>query len=250
MTPKARPAPHLRAARARSSDSESPAGIVSCRLRVTLPRGMWMQRFTTAHPALQLEVFDRLEVDRQLVLFELRIPSEGGKDWAAELRRLPHVWGVELMDGTAHSGTYRVLYAGRTFLPVVKKFRILRQFPFPIRNGVATWTLVGSETKIRKLLAGLGASGISLRLDVIRRGPLRPTARELTPRQREILRRALLDGYFEVPRRTSLTKLASRIGVATATLSIALAVIEKRIVESHAWSSGFLREMPHSLLVG
>jgi hypothetical protein len=59
----------------------------------------------------------------------------------------------------------------------------------------------------------------------------------MTPRQQEILQRALAAGYFDVPRRISLTELAVRIGVATSTLSVTLAVIEKKIVESFPLSA-------------
>ncbi len=41
----------------------------------------------------------------------------------------------------------------------------------------------------------------------------------------------MAEGYFEVPRRISLTKLAPKIGVSMSTLSVTLAVIEKKILE-------------------
>lgn len=41
----------------------------------------------------------------------------------------------------------------------------------------------------------------------------------LTDRQREVLERALEEGYFEVPRRTTLTELADELGVSDQALS-------------------------------
>lgn len=212
------------------------SATVSCRIQVTLPRGVWMQRFSTAHPSVRLDVLDRLELGRGLVLFEIRVSSDEPTSWTEELRKLPHVREVELIDATGSSGTYRVLFAGRTFLPIAKRLRLLRQFPFPIQNGVATWTVVGSETKIRALLRSLEASGSTVRIEAIRRGALRDVSEGLTERQQQVLRRAIADGYFDVPRRISLTELAGRIGVATSTLSVSLALIEKKIVEFHTRS--------------
>jgi len=38
-------------------------------------------------------------------------------------------------------------------------------------------------------------------------------------------------GYFEVPRRVTLTELAERIGVAVSSLSEMLAVVEKKLLQ-------------------
>jgi predicted DNA binding protein len=43
----------------------------------------------------------------------------------------------------------------------------------------------------------------------------------------------MIEGYFDVPRRISLTRLATKVGVATSTLSVTLALIEKKILEPH-----------------
>ena len=191
-----------------------------------------MADFTRAYPDLDLELVDRLDVGRGLVLFEVRLASEEKTNWGEELRRLPSVKDAELLDATGHSETYRVLLTDRTFLPLVKTLRLIRHFPIPIKNGVATWTVVGPESKVRNLLVALETSHVAYELSSVRWGPLQRLSSSLTPRQQEILRRAVSEGYFDVPRRISLTELAPRIGVATSTLSVTLAVIEKKIVES------------------
>jgi len=192
-----------------------------------------MYQFTTAHPSVQLDVVDRLEVGRGRVLFEVRVSSERPESWTEEIRRLPEVRDVELIDATERSSTYRVLFAGPTFIPLAKRLKLPRQFPFPVRDGVATWTVVGAEQKVRRMLQDLSASGVPMRVESIRRGALGEVSGNLTDRQRDVLRQAISEGYFDVPRRTSLTELAARVGVAPSTLSVTLAVIEKKIVESH-----------------
>jgi len=54
----------------------------------------------------------------------------------------------------------------------------------------------------------------------------------LTARQEEILGTALTQGYFEFPRRISLTDLSELIGVRPSTLSEILRGAERRILES------------------
>lgn len=225
--------PNHRPSRSRDRGAERPSGIVSCRVRVTLPPGMWMGELTRAHPSAVLEVRDRLPLGRAGAMFEIVLTSHEPVDWPRELRGQRQLRRVEWLATTGRSATYRVVSVGRTFIPLIRRLRLLRSFPFPVRDGIATWTVVGPEARVRRLWAGLRETGVRFSLDAVRPGLPREPLGSLTPRQRQILRRALADGYFEVPRRVSLTVLASRIGVATSTLSVALALIEKRIVESH-----------------
>lgn len=233
MSPRVHPSPAQPGPRRRPVSGRISEDIVTCRLKVVFPRAMWMQRFTTAHPSLRMEVLDRLEVGRGQVLYTVVLSSHEKVDWAKELLRFRGIRDVERISTQELSGTYRVLYSGWTFLPLIKRAKLPRQYPFTVQNGVATWTLVGSEGKVRALLKELEASQITVSVEAIRRGNITRTAPELTARQTEILERAIEEGYFEVPRRISLINLAARVGVAASTLSVTLAVIERKIVEAH-----------------
>ena len=189
-----------------------------------------MASLSRAHPELRIEVLDRLALSPRRVLFDLRLPANPGVSWREELGRLPGVVTVALVGGNPRSEIYRVLYTGRTFVPLAAKLRILRRFPFPVQDGVATWTVVGPEPGVRDWVARLRRSRIAFRVDSVRRGLRSEERRGLTDRQREVLHRAATEGYFEVPRRVSLTQLALRMGVAPSTLSVTLAVIERKIL--------------------
>lgn len=55
---------------------------------------------------------------------------------------------------------------------------------------------------------------------------------DLTPRQRDVLRRAVEAGYFEVPRETSTSELADEFGVSSQALSALIRRGEKALVRS------------------
>jgi predicted DNA binding protein len=204
---------------------------ISCRLRVTLPDDAWMAALTRSHPSLRVEVVDRLEISPHKVLFDIRLPSRARTPWGEELGELAGVETVELIDANPQTEVYRVLFTGRTFVPLVKRLRVLRRFPFPVQDGVATWIVVGPEARVRSLIGHLRRSHIAFRVDAVHQGLRTDLQLLLTSRQREVLTRAVQAGYFEVPRRISLTELAARLGVAASTLSVTLAVIEKKLVE-------------------
>jgi hypothetical protein len=214
------------------SRRRKPPRILAIGLRVTLPEAVWTRPFSVAHPDLHLELIDRLEVGRGLTLVEVQIRGGPAQDWADEIRALPNVADVEVISVEEESALYRVTYRGDPFIPLLRNLKLLRHFPIPIRSGVATWTVVGPQPKIHQLLNELGSRAPGVQVVSVGRGPPSRGISSLTPRQNEVLRRALLEGYFDVPRRVSLTELAPRIGVAISTLSVTLAVIEKKILES------------------
>ncbi len=211
-----------------------PQRILAVRLKVPLPEGIWSRPFSLAHPGLHLDLIDRMEVGMGLTLVEVRIQGRDAGDWGEEIRTLPNVTDVEVIAAAEESGLYRVIYRGDPFTPLLRKLKLLRHLPIPIQQGVATWTVVGPEPKVRQLLKELESIAPDARVESVRRGPLSQGACSLTPRQHEILRRALAEGYFDVPRRVSLTELALMIGVAISTLSVTLAIIEKKILEPYS----------------
>ena len=196
---------------------------------------------------VRFEVMDRLEISPSRVLFDLQVPSRSGLEWGVELRSLPEVESVELIDANAQREVYRVVFTGRTFVPLVKRLKVLRRFPFPVQAGSATWVVVGAEARVRGLISDLRRSHISFQVDSVRRGLSTDARVLLTPRQRDVLYAAVAEGYFEVPRRISLTELSVRLGVATSTLSVALAVIEKKIVDPFVVGGAARKSVPESL---
>lgn len=209
------------------------SSLLSCRIKVTMPETLWMQQFTTDHPEVRLDVLDRLELGAGLTLLEVRVVSPQEGNWSEEIRSLKGVQDVEVVAASGGSETCRVYFRGTTFIPLIKRLRLLRHFPFPIENGVATWTVVGPSSKVKQLLRVLESDTPGVQVDAVRHGPLPENLALLTPRQHEILRIAMREGYFDVPRRISLTELAPKVGVAISTLSVTLAVIEKKILEPH-----------------
>lgn len=214
-----------------------PPRILSCRLAVSLPHSLWMHRFTVAHPEARLEVVDRLEMGGGVTMLEVRVSAFEGGGWSEEVRSLPRVKDVELLSAAEGAETFRVYFRGHTFIPLMRRLGLVRHLPFPVQNGVATWTFTGPQTKVRALLRSLEKATQGVRVEALRHGPFVQGSSLLTPRQQEVLRRAMAEGYFDVPRRVSLTELAARLGIAISTLSVTLAVIEKKILEPHAGAS-------------
>jgi predicted DNA binding protein len=205
---------------------------LSCRLQVQVPEDSWLSVFTRAHPEVVVQVADRLELERDAALFEVRIvPGRGGL-WSSEIRSMPGVREVELLRAGEDAEQCRVFFHGGTFIPLFREIGLIRKYPYPVRNGTAQWTVIGPAAKVRTLVDRLreriGQAGV----ESVLYGPTAVREDRLTQRQKEVLQEAMEAGYFEVPRKISLTELAAHMGIAVSTLSVTLAVIEKKVLEA------------------
>ena len=110
--------------------------------------------------------------------------------------------------------------------------------PFEVRDGWVEWTVSCAREKVRDLLSGFDDESIPYRL-LSTRGV---TSRLLTPRQRFVFDSAMKEGYYDVPRRITLTELAVVLNVAKSTLSAQLHRIESTV--HHAFVDDIRRRSP------
>ncbi|MGD1054970.1 MAG: helix-turn-helix domain-containing protein [Nitrososphaerales archaeon] len=94
----------------------------------------------------------------------------------------------------------------------------------------ASWRFIVRRTNdLRQILSRLSHEGVETRIEDV--SPLDQKA-TLTGRQKEIIAMAVTQGYFEFPRKVSLTNLSQLVGIKPSTLSEILRSAERRIMEN------------------
>lgn len=100
--------------------------------------------------------------------------------------------------------------------------------PLNSETQPSEWRFIARKTSdFRQVLARLSKEGIENRIEDV--APLERKA-TLTGRQKEIMATAVAQGYFEFPRKISLTGLSELVGVKPSTLSEILRSAERRIM--------------------
>ncbi len=103
----------------------------------------------------------------------------------------------------------------------------------------ASWKFIVRKTgDFRQVLSKLEKEGVEAKIEDV--APLERKA-TLTDRQKEIMSTAVAQGYFEFPRKISLTGLSGLVGVKPSTLSEILRSAERRIM-ANALSVPFQEE--------
>ena len=102
--------------------------------------------------------------------------------------------------------------------------------PLNAEGQPASWRFIVRRTNdLRQILSKLSQDGVETRIEAV--SPLDQKA-TLTGRQKEIIVTAVAQGYFEFPRKISLTNLSQLVGIKPSTLSEILRSAERRIMEN------------------
>jgi predicted DNA binding protein len=98
-------------------------------------------------------------------------------------------------------------------------------------NGTMQWSVIAPNlAALRNLVSNAEELGCTVqvkKISVIR------TASELTAAQERVMQMAFDLGYFDVPKRITLDKLARRLEIPKATLDVMLKRAQRKLVASH-----------------
>jgi hypothetical protein len=122
------------------------------------------------------------------------------------------------------NGAYIVfLRSGPSFSSVLSMIGIESGYLFPplgIGDGKVKFSFLGNEQQIKAFLEGIDAIGVHykiLLLSDLNFSPISPL-NQLTNKQRDVLFTAYHMGYYDVPRRVTSQEIATKFGLADATI--------------------------------
>lgn len=203
------------------------------RIQFEIAEDLPLKGFTVAHPDLEaiITATQPLPDGHVVVEFELATPTP--EDYTDELARYPHILSVVRVDLVGPRTRYSALI-DRTpgYVKVVNEFGALLRYPRVVARGKHTAEVAARTSQIRQVLHGLRAICEEVKVVRFGRGPMRTCPSGLSPRQVALLHHALSAGYYDVPRRITLTGLARGLGRSKSSASRTFALIERQLVES------------------
>ncbi len=197
-----------------------------------------MRQFSLSHADLTIEIENHVRSASGETTVDMRLCGERTETLAVEIRSYRGVREVERISSGESCSEYRVAHTTENLMEGLGELHLMPRLPFLIRGGFATWVVVAAEPKIRELYDHLRRVSPGVDIESLRRGKAPEDFALLTKRQRELFHAAMAEGYYEVPRKISLTRLAESLGVAKSTLSESLAVIERKLLKEAVETSG------------
>ncbi|ARS90902.1 helix-turn-helix domain-containing protein [Natrarchaeobaculum aegyptiacum] len=197
-------------------------------LTVTLPERVWIQHVSTAHPQTTFRVLAAVPgEDTGFAL--VRIDGDDVDSVIEEMAA--HSQLTELTVAEHHDGEATVHF--ETTAPLLlfssRASGIPIELPVEIADGEATLEVTGSRERLAELAQQFEQFGLQYRIERVRERL--HASQLLSDRQLEVVEAAVEAGYYDTPRRCSLTELADELDVAKSTCSETLHRAEEAIVK-------------------
>ncbi len=187
----------------------------SAQLTVSLPDEYWLGEVSRRPTVESVRIVSALKNDA--CVFHIVIRHEDSAGLREQLDSFPLVQQVEVLSEDSQMVSVFVEVTTDQLMAAANNTLGLIRFPVSIQNGIATMQVVGPHDRVAGLRDHLAGENWSVSLEKIQQST--ETDSVLTPRQRELIEIALAHGYYQTPRKCTLTELAREIGIAKSSLS-------------------------------
>jgi len=201
-------------------------------LRIRIPKGLWTGGFSRAHPNVTVEILNRADVSKDVSVSDYWINGQPPGVWAREISHYSDVFKVDSLAEVGDGSLYRVTYRNPPIIYLYRELGMPIQFPMRVQAGFIRWEVVARHSEFQAVLRYARKTDPDFQVVSIRRRPLRSHLPMLTDSQHQLLTQAMEAGYFAVPRGITLTDLARRLDRSKSGVSEAIAIIEKKLLES------------------
>lgn len=190
------------------------------RIEVRLPEGHWAGDVSRQNPSGTLRIEEHMPLSRGRGMAK----CWSDLDMSASINDHAGVDSLKML--SEHNFSVDIVAGGGGFLKPLRMTGVVPRTPFEIRDGWVEWHIESSKEALKELFRLFVEDSIPYRLLSTRQN----SSRLLTPRQMEVFEYALKNGYYDVPRRITLSELAEKLGVAKSTLSSQLQRIESGVM--------------------
>lgn len=205
--------------------------MTQAKLAVTLPDHVWVQHLSTRFPGATFSVHAAVPGSESgFALVEIR--HDDVETVLAEMADHPQLTEVNVVDRREDGATVHFETTHPLLLFSSRESGVPIELPVEIRDGVARVTVSGSRDRLSALVRTLEEKGFAFEIEQLGDRAIQPDL--LSERQRELLFRAVDAGYYDHPRRTTLTELAEAAGIAKSTCSETLHRAEGAVIKDWA----------------
>jgi predicted DNA binding protein len=201
------------------------------RVAIQTPEAAREEDFTARHPEVRFLFQGITLLGEGKGAMYVRVEGPGLKE---TLTALPHEPGVNRLEVVKEDTTSATLFLEGRAPPALRRLwdgGLIPQFPIILSAGVARVEFLGDRQRFQKYLTTLREEDHLEPTLLSVHDRVGEPALPLTPHQQEILRGAMRLGYYDYPRRITLTRLAQHLQRSKSTLSAALMRIENSIVQ-------------------
>ena len=195
---------------------------------VTLPETVWVQQVSTANPEATFRVLAAVPgVESGFALVRI-----AGPDVSAVVEDMddhPQILELSLVQYSDNEATIHFETTAPLLLFSSRESGMPIELPVEISDGKAALEVTGSRNRLSELAEQLSQFGLQYQVEHV--SEHLHDSQLLSERQRELIVTAVEQGYYDTPRRCSLTELADHLEIAKSTCSETLHRAEESVIK-------------------
>ncbi len=203
--------------------------VMKAKFNIYLPEELWITILSKKYPKVIFEILSIMPTEEMKGNALFKISGRELGKILSEIKTHPTSLEVYLISDTPQSKIINVKTKDPWLLLSLVKSEVILKMPVNVQTGIAEWEILAPQEKIRRFNELLEKNGLQFELKSIQKYTENTT---LTERQSEVLDLAVKLGYYEIPRKITLTALAKQLKIAKSTLSGILRRIDKKLIES------------------
>lgn len=204
-------------------------------LTLTIPEGIWIGNISRAHPEVQFRVLAAFPSDQAGVALT-EVTAEELEAVLAEIAASEAVIELDILQRQDDTALIQFETTMPLLLLSAQGAGIPLEMPFRLIDGQIEWEVTASQRHLSELGEQLETFGIPFTVNGVHQQI--EAEQLLTDRQLQLLRAAAEQGYYDTPRRCSLTELAEELSIAKSTCSETLHRAEEKIVKEFVENLG------------
>jgi predicted DNA binding protein len=204
--------------------------IVQLKFSFTIPTNRWLGQISVKYPLLQFNVLSTLLLKKNQVNSLIQIKGVKLDNFWNDLSNTYDEEKYALVFRDTNTILINIIFDGPWILQNIMDAQLIIRFPLIISNGMISIELIAKRNKIELMFKNPKWKGINVSVKQI--GQYCPDSL-LTPKQTDILIHALKNGFYDIPRKKTLSSMASALNLSPSALSENIRRINKKLSENY-----------------
>ena len=206
--------------------------FIQIKVNISIPKTKWLAVYNEKYPGLTFNIFSKYLIDENTGVTLFQIAGNAVKRFLKEFKGRIAQDAFQIL----FEGEDRVILNIKTsdpwILRALVKTELLIMYPIPVKNGKIQMGTITTRKKFDLFLTELDAQKIKYSIKSV--GYFRPIPL-LTKNQIDILNLAVKLGYFEIPRKITLTNFAERLEISPSALSETMRRINYKLAKNYLY---------------
>jgi predicted DNA binding protein len=203
--------------------------VVYVRLRISIPSSKWLAQISKSYPHLQVKILSNYLIDINTGIILLKIEGIINNDFNSILIDNKLALSHQILFSRNNFSLINVKENDPWVLNTLIKTELLFTYPIVVKDAKLNVDIIAQRKRVDSFLNELEKRKIQVEIRSI--GHYQKEI-VLSNQQKQILKKAYNLGYFEIPRRISLTNFAKKLEISPSALSESLRRINKKLAQN------------------